>query len=80
MQYARSEDWTVLSDALAARLDAANDTHSATLCYICSGNIEKAAEIWSRSLETVNGGRNYVDALQVSLSASLLTVILKSII
>ncbi|CAM6099177.1 unnamed protein product [Calypogeia fissa] len=62
--YARSEDWTVLSDALAARLDAANDTHSATLCYVCSGNIEKAAEIWSRSLETVSGGRNYVDALQ----------------
>jgi protein transport protein SEC31 len=69
LQYARSEDWTVLSDALAARLDAANETHSATLCYICSGNIEKAAEIWSRSLQTVRGS-NYVEALQVSLSAA----------
>lgn len=65
-QYAPFEDWTQLSDALAARLDAAGEIQAATLCYICSGNIEKVAEIWSRSLETVNGGKVFVDSLQVS--------------
>ncbi|BBN16840.1 protein transport protein SEC31 [Marchantia polymorpha subsp. ruderalis] len=62
--YAPFEDWTQLSDALAARLDAAGEIQAATLCYICSGNIEKVAEIWSRSLETVNGGKVFVDSLQ----------------
>ncbi|KAG6544223.1 hypothetical protein Mapa_014326 [Marchantia paleacea] len=62
--YAPFEDWTQLSDALAARLDAAGEIQAATLCYICSGNIEKVAEIWSRSLETINGGKVFVDSLQ----------------
>ncbi|KAL2612070.1 hypothetical protein R1flu_023762 [Riccia fluitans] len=62
--YAPFEDWTQLSDGLAARLDAAGEIQAATLCYICSGNIEKVAEIWSRSLRAVNGSKKFVDSLQ----------------
>ncbi|KAL3683229.1 hypothetical protein R1sor_001251 [Riccia sorocarpa] len=57
--YAPFEDWTQLSDALAARLDTAGEIQAATLCYICSGNIEKVAEIWSRSLRTINGSKKF---------------------
>ncbi|KAJ7547293.1 hypothetical protein O6H91_08G078700 [Diphasiastrum complanatum] len=62
--YAQSEDWTLLSDALAARLDSAGETHAATLCYICAGNIDRAVEIWSRNLNIVIDGTSFVDELQ----------------
>ncbi|KAK4488602.1 hypothetical protein RD792_004368 [Penstemon davidsonii] len=62
--FAQSEEWTLLCDALAARLMADGNTAAATLCYICAGNIDKAVEIWSKNLSTEHDGKPYVDRLQ----------------
>lgn len=79
-QYARSEEWTTLCDALGARLDAGHQVQAATLCYICAGNIERTVDIWSRTLISKKGGPDFVDVLQVSLRAThnFLTSILNS--
>ena len=66
-QFAQTEEWTSLCDALASRLRAVGNTLAATLCYICAGNIDKTVEIWSRSLTTEHEGKSYVDLLQVSI-------------
>ncbi|KAL7239141.1 hypothetical protein ACSBR2_005108 [Camellia fascicularis] len=62
--FAQREEWTSLCDTLASRLMAVGNTLAATLCYICAGNIDKAVEIWSRSLTTDHEGKSYVDLLQ----------------
>jgi hypothetical protein len=66
-QFARKEEWNVLCDTLASRLLSVGNTLAATLCYICAGNIDKAVEIWSRNLKSEDGGKTYVDLLQVQL-------------
>lgn len=66
-QFAQKEEWTVLCDTLASRLLNVGDTLAATLCYICAGNIDKTVEIWSRNLKSEDGGKTYVDLLQVRL-------------
>ena len=69
-QFARKEEWNVLCDTLASRLLSVGDTLAATLCYICAGNIDKAVEIWSRNLKSEDGGKAYVDLLQVQLDTN----------
>ena len=65
-QFASREQWTMLCDALASKLNTAGNTLAATICYICAGNIDKTVEIWSKSLSTEHE-KSYVDRLQVSL-------------
>ncbi|VAH27122.1 unnamed protein product [Triticum turgidum subsp. durum] len=65
--FAGKEEWNVLCDTLASRLLSAGDMLAATLCYICAGNIDKAVEIWSRNLSSEDGGKTYVDLLQVQM-------------
>ncbi|ONM25780.1 Protein transport protein SEC31 homolog B [Zea mays] len=62
--FAQKEEWHILCDTLASRLLNVGDTLAATLCYICAGNIDKAVEIWSRTLKSEDGGKTYVDLLQ----------------
>ncbi|XP_047342560.1 protein transport protein SEC31 homolog B-like [Impatiens glandulifera] len=62
--FAQQEEWTLLCDALAARLMAAGNTLAANLCYICAGNIDKTIELWSWSLTKGLEGKSYVDLLQ----------------
>ncbi|WOK96042.1 hypothetical protein Cni_G04749 [Canna indica] len=62
--FAQKDEWTVLCDSLASRLLTVGNTLAATLCYICSGNIDKTVEIWSCSLRPDSEGRTYVDLLQ----------------
>ena len=69
-QFARKEEWHILCDTLASRLLNVGDTLAATLCYICAGNIDKAVEIWSLTLKSEDGGKTYVDLLQVRLHNS----------
>ena len=66
-QFARKEEWNILCDTLASRLLNAGDMLAATLCYICAGNIDKAVEIWSLNLRSEDGGKTYVDLLQVQM-------------
>lgn len=73
-QFARKEEWNVLCDTLASRLLGVGDTLAATLCYICAGNIDKAVEIWSRDLKSEDGGKTYVDLLQVKMDKRSLLV------
>ncbi|GAA0143231.1 vesicle coat protein [Lithospermum erythrorhizon] len=61
--FAQPEDWTLLCDTLASRLQASGNTLAATLCYICAGNIDKTVGIWSMELATENG-KSYVELLQ----------------
>ncbi|MCO5588868.1 hypothetical protein L7F22_042828 [Adiantum nelumboides] len=48
--YAGSQEWTLLCDALAARLDAAGLSQAALLCYICAANTEELARLWYRDV------------------------------
>ncbi|XP_023767336.1 protein transport protein SEC31 homolog B [Lactuca sativa] len=62
--FAQGDEWTSLCDTLASRLLNAGNTLAATLCYICSGNIDKTVEIWSKKVSTEHEGKSYVDLLQ----------------
>ena len=42
-----SDMWGSLCDALGLRLYQEGDLHAASLCFICSGNVEKAVGVWS---------------------------------
>ena len=45
--YATTDEFAPLCDALAARLrGAGRDERSATLCYICAGNVDRTVQIW----------------------------------
>jgi len=56
------EHWTTLCDMLAARLNAAGMHHPASLCYVCSGNVDAAVAYWAQG---ASGAATKVDALQV---------------
>jgi hypothetical protein len=47
--YTKSADFPKLCSALGDRLDKANETKAAILCYICAGSIDKTVGIWVRS-------------------------------
>uniref|UniRef100_A0A3P8XBA2 Protein transport protein Sec31A n=1 Tax=Esox lucius TaxID=8010 RepID=A0A3P8XBA2_ESOLU len=50
MTYAHSEEFSSLCDLLGCRLEAAEDERlqtRASLCYICSGNVEKLVSCWT---------------------------------
>ncbi|KAJ0809958.1 putative transcription factor WD40-like family [Helianthus annuus] len=62
--FAQGDEWTLLCDSLASRLVTAGNTLAATFCYICSGNIDKTVEIWSKKVTVDHEGKSYVDLLQ----------------
>ncbi|KAJ9558180.1 hypothetical protein OSB04_012794 [Centaurea solstitialis] len=62
--FAQRDEWTLLCDTLALRLMTAGNTLAATLCYICSGNIDRTVEIWSKKVTAEHEGKSYVDLLQ----------------
>lgn len=41
------EDWSRLCDCLGLTLYKSGDFHGASVCFICSGNVEKAVGVWS---------------------------------
>jgi hypothetical protein len=55
---------------LGARLDAGHEPHAATWCYICAGNVEKAVDIWARTLKVRKGSVDFVDLLQARFICS----------
>eukprot|EP00967_Tisochrysis_lutea_P077708 scaffold105585_cov24-Tisochrysis_lutea.AAC.2 len=55
------EHWTTLCDMLAARLNAAGMHHPASLCYVCSGNVDAAVAYWARGAAV---GSTKVEVLQ----------------
>nr|XP_043610612.1 protein transport protein SEC31 homolog B-like isoform X2 [Erigeron canadensis] len=62
--FAQGDEWTLLCDTLASRLMTAGNTLAASLCYICSGNIDRTVEIWSKKVSTKHEGKSCVDLLQ----------------
>ena len=55
---------TLISDCLAARLETERDgefSMYASLCYVCSGSVEKMVENWYRNTDASNSSM----ALQV---------------
>ena len=52
--YATTDEFAALCDALAARLRGpGRDERSATLCYICAGNVDRTVQIWLEQVGSV---------------------------
>ncbi|CAL8318276.1 unnamed protein product [Lota lota] len=52
MTYARPEEFSAFCDLLGGRLEVSQDAllqAQASLCYICSGNVEKVVSCWTRA-------------------------------
>ncbi|CAH8252778.1 unnamed protein product [Arabidopsis lyrata] len=62
--FAEGDEWISLCDALTSNLMDPGFTLAATLCYICSGNVDKTVDIWSRSLEKESDGKSYAERVQ----------------
>ncbi len=62
--YAKSEEFAPLCDQLAAKLQAHGDVNSATLCYMCSVNVEKTVCAWVKEASLDAKKRGPVLALQ----------------
>ena len=58
---------------LAARLNAAGMHHAASLCYVCSGNVDAAVAYWAHAA----GGPAEVNALQVWVCSTVLEAVFK---
>jgi len=61
--YATSEEFPSLCEALGDHLETAGDSPSASLCYMCALNLEKASKYWVVQLEEANrncGGVDYI--------------------
>ncbi|KAL3876454.1 hypothetical protein ACJMK2_034299 [Sinanodonta woodiana] len=57
LTYASAEDFASLCDTLAARLETERDgdlSAYASLCYICSGNLEKLVQNWLSTTDHTN--------------------------
>jgi protein transport protein SEC31 len=53
--YGKSEEFSVLCEALAARLEKELlDTKSAALCYMCAANVSQTIRYWTEELNAVN--------------------------
>ncbi|GAB1598791.1 protein transport protein Sec31A-like [Argonauta hians] len=53
--YASPEEFPFLCDLLGARLESDKESSVyASLCYICSGNVEKLVENWQQNSQNVN--------------------------
>ncbi|EQC35750.1 hypothetical protein SDRG_06509 [Saprolegnia diclina VS20] len=62
--YAKSDEFAPLCDRLAAKLEAAGDRTSATLCYMCSVNVEKIYSAWVKEAAVQAKTRDPVSVLQ----------------
>ncbi|GJX17530.1 transport protein Sec31 homolog B-like protein isoform X2 [Tanacetum coccineum] len=62
--FSQEDEWTSLCEALASRLVTAGNTLAASLCYICSGNIDRTVEMWSKKVTVGHGGKSCVGLLQ----------------
>eukprot|EP00210_Caulerpa_lentillifera_P002066 g1981.t1 len=47
--------WSELCDTLGLALYKSGDYHGASICFICSGNVEKAVGVWSGDQNTSSG-------------------------
>eukprot|EP01087_Luapelamoeba_hula_P021161 TRINITY_DN7347_c0_g1_i2.p1 TRINITY_DN7347_c0_g1~~TRINITY_DN7347_c0_g1_i2.p1 ORF type:complete len:1245 (-),score=229.89 TRINITY_DN7347_c0_g1_i2:167-3901(-) len=61
--YAKSDQFPVLCDLLATRLEEAGDRDSAGLCYIAAGNIDKALTTWARAIRPTQQPDKNAEAL-----------------
>ena len=54
--YADAEEWAPSCDTLGHRLKANGDTEAASLCYLCSGNMEEVVKIWATTISSGPAG------------------------
>ncbi|ETV97980.1 hypothetical protein H310_09285 [Aphanomyces invadans] len=62
--YATGDEFGVLVDQLAAKLESHGDVASATLCYMCSFNVEKTVTAWVKEAAIESTSRDPVLVLQ----------------
>jgi protein transport protein SEC31 len=61
--YSSEQDFSVLCEALGDHLEGAGDMASASVCFQCAMNLERAARFWLHQLENLEksaGGEDYL--------------------
>lgn len=76
--YGQSGEFPVLSVALGERLEAAGDTRSASLCYMCSISLDRAVKFWKSQMEAANKKKGSTDLLATHEFITKVTVFLKA--
>jgi protein transport protein SEC31 len=75
--YAKSEDFPRLCVALGDRLYNDGAVEDASLCYLCSGNVEHASRHWIAVLEHANLSKGSVDMTALHEFVVKVTVLMK---
>ena len=62
--YGKSEEFSGLCEALAGRLESEiSDCRSATLCYMCAGNVFRSVAFWVQELKAANASAGYLNTV-----------------
>jgi len=76
--YGQSGEFPALSVALGERLEAAGDSRSASLCYMCSISLDRAVKFWLSQLKAANIKKGGTDLLAIHDFVVKVTVFLKA--
>lgn len=77
--YGKSDEFPALCLALGDRLDEAGDGESASLCYMCALNLEKAVKHWKFQLEQANKDSGTLDLLALQGFIEKVTIFLQAV-
>jgi protein transport protein SEC31 len=76
--YGQSGEFPALSVALGERLEAAGDSRSASLCYMCSISLDRTVKFWQSQLEAANKKKGSTDLLAIHEFVVKVSVFLKA--
>lgn len=76
--YGLSGEFPALSVALGERLEAAGDSRSASLCYMCSISLDRTVKFWLSQLEAANKKKGSTDLLAIHEFVVKVSVFLKA--
>jgi len=71
--YGRSEEFSFLCSELGKRLEDSNDLESASLCFMCSVNLESSSRYWKKLVEESRDGGS-IDLLSLHAFVEKVTV------
>lgn len=77
--YATSQDFPELCIALGDRLDGAGNAAHASLCYLCSLNVEKSVRYWMQQLDLANEKLGRVSLLALHEFCVKATILMEAV-
>jgi protein transport protein SEC31 len=77
--YGQSEEFPSLCIALGDRLESVGDFKNASLCYMCSLSLDKAATHWRSQLEAKNKAKGKLDLMALHDFVVKVTVFMKAV-